>query len=151
MKNDVIDVSASVSLSIDREGRWYYDGQEIIHPRVLETFRQGLRCDSDGRHFIEIGGEICSVAVADAPFVVTTLRGDCQQGLRLVLNSGETVRLDPSRLRLGAGGAFYTEIRDGLQARFTRAAHALLAQEVFELEDGYALEIEGRIYRLAAG
>ena len=149
MKTDSRDVSDLVSLSIDRDGRWFCGEQEIIHPKVLKAFQENLRCDASGRHFVAMEGETCTVKVADAPFVVVTLRGDSAKGFQLILNSAESVRLDPATLSLGTDGAFYATLQDGLRARFARAAHNLLAQEAFEQDGGYALKIAGRVYRIA--
>jgi hypothetical protein len=53
-------------------------------------------------------------------------RGD---GLHAYLNDGTDTRLDPARLRLGAGDVPYATVKDGaFEARFNRAAAWQLLQ-----------------------
>ena len=65
------DVSPYLRLFIDKDGKWYQNGVEIIHPGVLRQFMEALETDSDHHYRIRIGREVCSVEVEDTPFVVT--------------------------------------------------------------------------------
>lgn len=138
-----------LNISIAQDGKWYYGDQTIIHPSVLAAFYSALHCDAQGRHYLLLDGDSCPVAVCDAPFVAISCRGDAQRGFELILNSGQRFKLDPASLSLGPNGAFYTRNPQGLKVRFSRAAHALLAQEIIETDAGYALKIEGRLYEIS--
>ena len=137
------------SISIAQDGEWYYGDQAIIHPGVLAAFYPALHCDAQGRHYLLLDGDSCPVAVCDAAFVAVALRGDARRGFELILNSGQRFKLDPASLSLGPNRAFYTRNPQGLKVRFSRAAHALLAQAIIETDAGYALEIEGRLYGIS--
>src|SRR5256885_13290396 len=94
-------------LRIDIDGDWYDEGVQITHPGILANLRGNLRRDAEG-YFIQTRVRI-PVTVEDAPFVVTRVerRGD---GLHAYLNDGTDARLDPARLRLGAGDVPYAAV-----------------------------------------
>ena len=60
-------------LRIDKEGRWFFDDEEIIHRKTYLLFSRSLARDESGRTILRIGREQCPVEVEDAPFVVRTL------------------------------------------------------------------------------
>ena len=136
MKQGLRDVTASCSIRIDREGRWYYEGSEIINPMVLRAFCQALHRDDRGKYCIVIEPEVCYVEVEDTPFVVSSVRGDPLIGLYVRLNTLETYPLDPAKLSIGKDNVLYITLPDGMKVRFTRPAYYSLAL-MMEEEDGY--------------
>ncbi|MCU0577613.1 MAG: DUF1285 domain-containing protein [Desulfobacterota bacterium] len=136
MKQELRDVTGNCSIRIDREGRWYYEGNEIVNPMVLRTFCQALRKDGQGRYCIVIEPEICYVEVEDTPFVISGVRGDPQVGLYVRLNTLETYPLDPSRLSIGKDNVLYLTLPEGMKVRFTRPAYYSLAL-MMEEADGF--------------
>ncbi|HWR68796.1 MAG TPA: DUF1285 domain-containing protein [Desulfomonilia bacterium] len=136
MKQELRDVTGNCSIRIDREGRWYYEGNEIVNPMVLRTFCRALQKDGQGRYCIVIEPELCYVEVEDTPFVVSGVRGDPQVGLYVRLNTLETYPLDPSRLSIGQDNVLYLTLPEGMKVRFTRPAYYSLAL-MMEEEDGF--------------
>ena len=119
-------------LRIDREGHWFFAGEEITHHKTYLLFCRSLARDPDGRYFLRIGPEACEVEVEDAPFVVATLRfspspsGDLD-AVRVVLNDETIEPLDPGSFRIGPRNIPYCRVRGGaLEARFSRTAYQLL-------------------------
>ncbi len=56
-------------VTIDREGKWWYQGNQIIHPDILVLFKQSLEKDPEtGGLFIDYRGEQLSVEVETCPF-----------------------------------------------------------------------------------
>ena len=93
-------------LRIDKEGRWFYQGEEITHRKTYLLYSRSLTRDESGRIILRIGGEQCPVEVEDAPFVVTTLEftPEGPEGLEsiwLTLNDETREKLDPETLRIG--------------------------------------------------
>lgn len=115
-------------LRVDREGRWYFRGQEIIRREVLEVFWRALERDRDGRYFVHLGGEKEPVQVEDTVFIVTwaELKGD-----RFVirLNDGSEEVLDLGSFWISAEGVPYCMVKGGrFPARFLRLPFYQVAQ-----------------------
>jgi hypothetical protein len=135
-------------LRIDVDGDWYDDDVQITHPGILANLRGNLRRDAGG-YYIQTRVRI-PVEVADAPLVVQRLE---RQGdrLRAWLNDGGEQDVDPGTLRIGAGHVPYCTVRDGFDARFSRAAaYQLLSLAEYDEGSGRgALRLGGREYALA--
>lgn len=138
-------------LSIDREGAWFHEDQEVSHEGILRTLRQGLDVDEAG-HFLMVGPVRVPVEVEDAPFVVVRLEAE-GEGFVLTLNDLTREPLDPGTLSLGAGEVPYCRVKGGrFRARFSRAAAWQLLQQVDAQPGGGppSLRAGGRIYPLGA-
>ena len=61
---------------IDREGRWFHKGIEMIHKGIVNEFYRSLIIDSDGEYLIVMGDEKCLVDVEDTPFIITRVEFD---------------------------------------------------------------------------
>ncbi|MFN7954476.1 MAG: DUF1285 domain-containing protein [bacterium] len=118
-------------LRLDREGRWLEDDEEITHPGTIELLTRALARDADGGFFVSIGSERRAVKVEDAPYVVRRVEGE-GAGWLLWLGAGLVEPLDPSTLAIGAENVLYALVRDGLRARFGRAAYYQLAEHIEE-------------------
>ena len=132
--SELRDVTDSCRIRIDKEGKWYYEDQEIVNPLVLLTFCNALQKDEDGRYRIVFQSEVCYVEVEDTPFVVASIRGDQETELLVLLNTGEVHKLDPETLSIGEHNVMYCLLPDGMKVRFSRAAYYLLALMMEENE-----------------
>ena len=149
-RNELRDVTNSCRIRIDKEGKWYYEDQEIVNPLVLLTFCNALQKDEHGRYRIVLQSEVCYVDVEDTPFVVASIRGDQETELLLLLNTGEVHRLDPETLTIGDHNVMYCSLPDGMRVRFSRAAYYLLALMMEEDEHGdIILAIGGKSYKIS--
>jgi hypothetical protein len=138
-------------LRVDANGDWYDDDVQITHPGILQNLRTTLQRDATG-YFIQTRVRI-PVEVEDTPFVVTRVerRGDA---LQAVLNDGDSLTIDPSTLRVGAGDIPYCAVKAGtFEARFARAAaFQLLELAAYDERTGRGvLRVGGRDYVLASG
>lgn len=136
-------------LTINRDGEWLHEGEEITHPGILANLRGNLRRDEAG-YFVQAGPVRIPVEVADAPFVVTRIEADGQT-LRLTLNDGTEEPLDPATLRLTSGEVPYCRVRGGRwEARLSRAAAYQLGQLIeYDERTGRAvLRVGGIAHRL---
>jgi hypothetical protein len=114
-------------LTVNQEGEWLHEGQEITHPGILADLMGNLRQDAAG-YFIQAGSVRVPVEVADVPFVVVRVEA-VGSVLRLTVNDGTEEPLDPATLRLTAAGIPYCRIKGGqFDARLSRAAAYQLGQ-----------------------
>ncbi len=136
-------------LTINRDGEWLHEGEEITHPGILANLRGNLRRD-EGGYFVQTGPLRIPVEVADTPFVVTRVEPDGET-LRLTLNDGTQEPLDPATLRLAVGEVPYCRVKGGhWEARLSRAAAWELGQLVeYDERTGRAvLRVGGTAHRL---
>ena len=139
---------------IDKEGRWFHNGVEMIHRETILLFYQHMSLDSLGRYIITWEGERCYVEVEDTPFVVRRARFmDSDQRNRsryiLTLNDGTEENLSPDTLLVGVDNVLYCRVKDrAFPARFGRAAYYQLAQHMEERERIYVLPLNGKDYMI---
>jgi uncharacterized protein len=137
-------------LTVNREGEWLHEGQEITHPGILANLMRSLRRDADG-YFIQAGRVRVPVEVADVPFVVVRVVA-AESVLRLTVNDGTSEPLDPATLRLTAAGIPYCRIKGGqFEARLSRAATYQLGGLIdYDEATGTAvLKVGDRTYRVS--
>jgi hypothetical protein len=138
-------------IRIDKDGKWYHRGAEMIHRPFIRLFYQNLKRDEEGRYIIEWNGERCYLEVEDTPFVVRTISqeqdaaGDRRFMLTLTDDSDEP--LAPETLFVGKENVLYCLVRGGeFRARFSRPAYYELARHIVEKDNGYALALNGKLY-----
>ena len=147
MKNNLHDISASCKIKICRDGKWYYEGLEIVHPAILKSFFEMLEVDEQGRYRIRSDKEICYIEVEDTPFVVSAIRTDQQGDIKLVLNNLKSFDLNPAKLFAGKNNILYTTLPDGITVRFSRSAYYTFALMLEEDDKGsLSLSMGGRTY-----
>jgi hypothetical protein len=132
--NGTLDVT-KLELSIDAEGRWRHQGEEITHERLLAMLYRSLKKAGEG--YVVCAGPLCvPIQVADCPFVVLAVRHG-PDGVQLLLSNGDRVRLQPQTLTLDAANVPRCVVYDdGTTARFSRSAWMQLAEAVRETEHG---------------
>ena len=141
---------------IDKEGRWYHEGAEMIRRDFIRLFYRSLELDSRGRYLISWNGERCYVEVEDTAFVVRRVvyeeGGESGRG-RFVLNLSDdsTEDLSPETLFVGRDSVLYCRIRESaFPARFTRAAYYQLARYIEESGGTYYLPLNGKRHEVPA-
>jgi len=141
-------------IRIDREGRWFYNGREIIHPSVLKVFNDGLFLGEDNNHYLRVEDDIAYVEVEDVPLIVrriTPAQNDgTLSGFTIGLSDGTEEILDLDTLRINRKNVPYCRIRKGMRARFTSQAYYMLAEhiEYDEKSDTYLIRSGGRTYTI---
>ncbi|MGO9831141.1 MAG: DUF1285 domain-containing protein [Myxococcaceae bacterium] len=130
-------------LVLDRELRWFHDGQPVVHPRIVELFNESLVPTEDGRFLLRIGSDWAYVTVEDAAYRVTGLDAtETQVFLRLSDRTGEA--LDPTTLALEPDGVLSARVKSGrAKARFSRQAQVALGALLEESAEGLALGLPG--------
>ena len=136
-------------LSLDREGRWWHQGEQVTHRRLAMVLTQWLDRLDDGRYILRLDAErYAHVDVEDAPFQVLTLE-QREEALWLTLSDGSVEELAYSSLAEGEGGALYCQVKGRFTARLSRQAQQLIAPLVEEGEDGFALRAAGKSWPIS--
>jgi uncharacterized protein len=135
---------------IDKEGRWFHKGAEMIRREIIRFFYDHMELDGSGRHLIRWGEERCFLEVQDTAFVVRKVdlqEKDGAQEFRLSLSDDSHEALVPETLFVGEENVLYCKVKLGkFPARFHRPAYYQLAG--FMAEDGgrFYLPLNGKKY-----
>ena len=139
---------------IDKEGRWYHKGAEMIHRDFIQLFYQNMEYDSTGRYVINWKGERCYVEVEDTAFVVRRAlyqEGDQDQNSRIILYLSDDTKeeLTPETIYTGNNNVLYCRVKEcAFPARFNRASYYQLAQYIEEEGGAYYLSLNGDKYKV---
>lgn len=156
MTNDMVTGEASVArparrpidcgplgMRIARDGTWYYHGTPIGRKEMVRLFASVLTRRPDGSYWLVTPVEEGSIEVEDVPFLAVELSVEGEgRAARLTFrtNLDDRVTLDSDHpLRVAAdehGTPPYLTVRDGLEARLTRAVYYELAEMGGEEELG---------------
>lgn len=141
--------SRESTIVLDREGRFWHDGDRVDHPALERGLRSWIaRHPDDGRFILTNGYDWCYLGVDDAPFAVRAVRLGDGEPPRLVLSDDTEELLDPDALSLGDDDVVYARVKRGLfEARFTRHAQTSLAPLLVEA-DAPTVRAAGREHRL---
>lgn len=138
---------------IDKEGRWFHKGIEMIHRDFIRLFYSNMLMDSQGRYIIALGDDRCYLEVEDTPFVVwrTEVTHQGQGNSRFILHLSDDTQeeLDPGSLYVGQHNVLYCRVKNStFPARFDRASYYQLAEHVEEEGDRFFLEVNGERYAI---
>jgi hypothetical protein len=132
---------------VDREGRVFHDGTEVVDPQVLRFFVLAMRRTEDGRWLVVCQGERNWFDAEGTPLVVQRIRplgdGSRPAALELGLAGDHREPLDPGTLALRDGDLFCRVRRGALPARFGRVALHQLAPFLAEDAAGPRLLLGG--------
>jgi len=136
--------SRESSIILDGEGRFWHEGELILHQGLsLAFFRWIDRHPDDGRFILTNGYDWTYFTVEDVPFFV---RGVSTAAVpELLLSDGSSEPFPDAGYRIGRGGALYCSVKAGrFEARFTPSAQASLTELVDEEEGGAILRLGSR-------
>ena len=143
-------------IHIDKEGRWFHKGVEMVRREFVRSFYQQMELDDAGRYIIFWGGKRCHVDVVDTAFVVKRLSYQSEESgkrARFMVNLSDDTEeeLIPNTLYLGEENVLYCRVKEGdFPARFNRAAYYQLAAHIEEEGGGFVLPINGRKFKIGA-
>lgn len=130
---------------MDGRGRWKNRHGRFEHKRIIDYFNRAIRRDEDGYYVTQVRGDIREKVYfpfEDTPLFI--VRIILQAPLRLFLNTGETMPLDPTALFVEADQLYH--LRGDERIKFSD--HALLAMAPFldEGADGFSIRIGDRTW-----
>ena len=141
-------------ISFGKDGWWYANDERIHNRRINILFSQHLRKTVAGTYEIAIGWDKVAVEIEDAPYVVTRVTGDAEQGLTLRLNDESEEPLDPTTLSISQENVLYGRVKNREHAaRFSRPAYYQLAVHVQEdiPTNAFVLRLRGGVYAIQFG
>jgi len=135
---------------VDREGRVFHDGTEIVDPLVLRFFLRAMTRTAEDRYLVLCQGERNWFEPHDTPFVVQRLRLTLDEGglrdVELCFCGDYREPLDPATLETEAD-LLYCRVRGGaFRARFGRVAMQQLAPFLADAASGSALSVRGALH-----
>ncbi len=126
--------SRESTIVLDREGRFFHDGERVAHPALEKGLRSWIALHpDDGRPILTNGYDWCYFRPEATPLFVdaVTVRDDGTAVLRLFDGSEEP--LDPASLSIDDDGVVCARVRGGrMEARFLRHAQTGLAPLLVE-------------------
>jgi hypothetical protein len=153
-KNDL----PSIDVRIDKDGVWYYKGNEMFRKEIVALFYQGLQIDNTGRYLIKNEKEAFYIDVEDVPYAVISVEFSPKDENRasffnLLLSDESVEQLDPSTLRIGKENVLYCKVKKNIfEARFTRKSYYQLAKYIQHdpEKDTYFLSLNDRLYEISS-
>lgn len=136
-------------IRLDREGRFWHEGEEITHEGFRRALLRWLDRLEDGRPILRLDEK--RYAYVDVDDTELLARGARWEGDRLILalNDGTDEELAYGSLRVRADHSLTCRVRGGrLDARITSPAYQVLSQRVVETADGFALDAAGALHPL---
>jgi uncharacterized protein len=136
-------------IHIDKEGRWFHRGAEIVNRGIVNLFYAHMEMEASGRYVIAWNGERCYVEVEDTPFVVRSVE-EAGNDFRIHLSDETAEILSPETLTIGKDHVLYCRVKNGrFPARFNRPAYYQLAEHVEASGESYYLPAGGRNYLIS--
>lgn len=156
-----LDNCGDLGIRIDRNGRWFYHGSPINRKEMVCLFASVMSRDPEGRYWLTTPEERGTITVDDVPFLAVEMF-TCQCGRDRVIsfrtNVDELVTVDAEHpLRIAecpqTGEPMpYVTVRDGLEARLTRAVYYEMVakghEEILEGERAYGVWSCGTFFTL---
>jgi hypothetical protein len=141
-------------IRIDKEGIWYYKGNEMFRKDIVKLFYQNLKRDESGRYYIDLENDLASLEVEDTAYVVTAVnklgsQADGNERISVLLNDETQQELDCNSLRIGDDNILYCTVKtDGHGARFLRSSYYQIAEffDYDDVGDSYFLPLNGARY-----
>lgn len=135
---------------VDREGRIFHAGTEIVDPVVLRFFLRAMQITPEGSYLVACQGEGNWFEPYDTPFVVQRLRLSVESGqlvsVELCFAGDYREPLEPESLEAEAGHLFCRVRRSSFRARFGRVSMQQIAPFLLERQDAPALLLRGVPY-----
>ena len=121
-------------IRIDKEGIWYYKGNEMFRKDIVKHFYQNLKRDESGSYYIKLENDLASLEVEDTAYVVTAVHksGSPAEGserISILLNDETLEELNCESLRIGDQNILYCNVKaEGHGARFLRTSYYQIAE-----------------------
>lgn len=130
---------------MDDQGRWQNRHGRFTHKRIVDHFNRSIRRDKDGYFVTQILGDVREkvyFAYDDTPiFACQVISGD---PIHLVLNTGESIALDPAQLIAEADQLY--QKRGDERIKFSGRALLAMAPYLEESVNGFSIRIGDRTW-----
>jgi hypothetical protein len=147
----------SIDIRIDKDGVWYYKGNEMFRKDIVALFYQGLESDQAGRYLVKNEKEAFYIDVEDVPYAVISVEYNTNKEgnsfFNIKLSDDSVEQLDLSTLRIGKENVLYCSVKKNVfEARFTRKSYYQLAEYIQHdtEKDTYFLTLNDRLYEISS-
>ena len=132
---------------MDKDGTWYNEHGKVEHPKIIKYFNQSIQKDYQGYFLSQIVSNQTTDDVEEkvyftyeetAVFVVDIIKK--RAGIKLTLNTFNTICLDPEALYIKADALFMET--DAHLVKFTQKALAKMTSFLKETPRGLALNLD---------
>ena len=128
-------------IHIDKEGRWFHKGVEMVRREFVRSFYQQMELDDAGRYIIFWGGKHCYVDVVDTAFVVKRLSYLSEESgkrarFMVSLSDDTEEELIPGTLYLGEENVLYCRVKGGLSPHASIARPIISWQRILKKKGG---------------
>lgn len=147
---DVVIAKDKAVFWMDARGRWHNRHGHFEHKRIIEHFNRSIRRDQDGYYVTQVRGDIRErvyFPYTDTPIFVTRLI--VSEPIQLVLNTGDTLLLDPCRLFTRSDQLYLR--RNDERIKFGDRALLAVSPYLEESPDGLAIRLGSRLYPIPTG
>ncbi|MDR3608150.1 MAG: DUF1285 domain-containing protein [Oligoflexia bacterium] len=127
-------------LTLNKNGIWLADGEEITHEPTRKLFARSLKLDENG-WLIRIGHETKRIVVEDTAFFVQRIDGSPEQGFLLSLSDGSKEQLNPKTLKYQPGRLTCRIGSSGYEAKFLFAPYSEILSFLEQDSQGYFLTL----------
>ena len=141
-----------VDIRIDRQGRWYHDGDLIKRQPLIDLFATILRKQGE-EYFLVTPVEQMAIQVEDVPFLAIDMdvRGvGVDADLLFTTNVGDYLLAGPEHEIAMRGNTPYLAVRDGLEARIQRSVFYRLVEVGVEQQDALCVYSQGACFSLGS-
>ena len=141
-----------VDIRIDRQGRWYHEGDLIKRQPLIDLFATILRKQGE-EYFLVTPVEQMAIQVEDVPFLAIDMdvRGvGVDADLLFTTNVGDYLLAGPEHEIAMRGSTPYLAVRDGLEARIQRSVFYRLVEAGVEQQDALGVYSQGACFSLGS-
>lgn len=148
---ELIEKLRTTGIRLDREGRFWHEGDEISHERFRKTLLRWLDVLPDGRAILRLDEtRYAHVDVDDALLLVTSLRWEGARAF-VTINDGSEEELSYDTLSQSSDHTLYCLVRKNrLLARIATPAYYQLADRIEESGNGFVLNAAESLHAIAA-
>ena len=135
---------------MDARGQWHNRHGRFEHKRIIAHFNRSIRRDGDGYFVTQVRGHIRErvyFPYTDTPLFVTRLI--VSEPIQLVLNTGDTLLLDPSHLFTRSDQLYLR--RNDERIKFGDRALLAISPYLEEIPDGLAIRLGSRLHPIQTG
>ena len=137
------------TIRLDREGRWFHEGDPIENPRIIQLFNRIVTRTEGGTWLLKAGRSSYPIQVEDTGFFVESVDLTVDPPL-VALSDGSEEPLDPSTVDYRPVGNLYCRVKGGgFRARFKRGLYHALADRMEEEKGKVFLNLGARRVYLA--
>jgi hypothetical protein len=139
-------------IRIDREGRFWHEGERVAHPRLEQALASWVDLDGEtGRYILRNALDWCFVTVEETPLAVRAVRVT-PSGFEVERSDGGSEPLALDTVRVTDDGRVYARVREKrLPARFDRGAAFALLEHAEEQGGAVFLRAGGELFPVARG